>query len=168
MEKEEVIKIAVESVRQYDIKKKKARHDRRLYNTRQLMKNYTMLISHCEESISSVNNIQESDNPIDILDSIDDLDQDTYIESIKRSNTRTYIIMAHVTEMLELLKIYFERTDNERKYRILYNHYVEGDSLTEIAAREHIDQRTSYRDINFAIEKLSALIFGVDGLALMS
>lgn len=168
MNKEEVIKIAVEAVRQYDAKQKKSRHDRRLYNTRQLMKNYNALKEHCEQSIVNISDVRESASPVDILDSIDDLDKDTYIESIKRSNTRTYIIMSHVKEMLEILRIYCERTENERKYRVLYGHYVDNKTLTDIAKRENIDQRTVYRDINFSIEKLSALIFGVDGLALMS
>lgn len=168
MDKEEVIKIAIEAVRQYDAKQKKSRHDRRPYNTRQLMKNYNTLIQHCEQSIVSANDIQVTDSPIDILDSIDDLDKDTYIESIKRSNTRTYIIMSHVKEMLEMLRIYCERTENERRYRVLYDHYVDNETLVDIAKRENIDKRTVYRDINFSLEKLSALIFGVDGLALMS
>jgi hypothetical protein len=168
MDKIEIVRMAVEAVRQYDAKQKKSRHDRRLYNTRQLMKNYNVLIDHCEQSISKVEDIQVNESPIDILDDLDDLDKDTYIEAIRRSNTRTYIIMAHIKEMLDMLKIYCERTGNERKYRILYNNYVEGEALATIAEREHVDKRTVYRDIDFALEKLAALIFGVDGLALMS
>lgn len=168
MTKEEIIALVVETVRKHDAKQKKVRHDRRLYNTRLLMKNYKVLMDHCNQSITAIQDIEQNESAIDILDSIDDTNRELYIETIKRSNLRTYIILQHIESMLQLLEIYCERTDKSRCYRVLSRHYVDGDTLIDIAKRENVERRTVYRDINFAIEKLSALIFGVDGLAVMS
>ena len=37
-------------------------------------------------------------------------------------------------------------------------------TVTQIAELEHVDRRTVYRDIEDAIEKISSLIFGVEGV----
>jgi len=45
---------------------------------------------------------------VDVLDSLERYSSDIYIESIKKSVTRTYIILAHIEQMLRLYKIYCE------------------------------------------------------------
>ena len=37
-------------------------------------------------------------------------------------------------------------------------------SVKEVAKKQHVSKDTVYTDIRMAIEKLTALIFGVDGL----
>ena len=55
MDKAEIIKLAVEASKAYDakqrIKDKKARHDKRLRNTRLLLKHYNYFRNHADESI---------------------------------------------------------------------------------------------------------------------
>ena len=170
MTKEEIIVLVVETVRKHDAKQKKVRHDRRLYNTRLLMKNYNALKEHGDNSVSSLDDDNDvcNLNAIDILDNIDNIDKEVYIESIRRSNIRTRIMVEHIDVMLDLFKAYCKQTDNERKFEILIGYYLHRKSTKDLAEEQNIDIRTCQRDVKFAIEKLSALIFGIDGLSVMS
>ncbi len=153
-------------------RERKGRYDRRLHNTRLLLKNYRALKHHALGAVytgGKVNEIRE--NAIDILDSLDDerIDDRLYIDSIKRSQQRTEIIIEHIDEMLRYWKIDCEQSGKDealRRYRIIYDTYIGDDQATaeELAQREHIEKRTVYKDIKAAMRPLSALIFGIDGI----
>lgn len=148
-------------------KRKKTAHDRKLYNTRLLLENYPYLRAHCEKSISSLKNVKRK-NAADLLDELDACNQDINIESIKKSSLRTYVIINHIDEMLDLFKIFCEKTKNLRKYNVAVKYYFEGKTTEEIRAELEPDaptKRTIQRDLNFAVGKLSSLIFGIDGLS---
>ena len=176
MNKDQIIelaaKVAVEAVREYDQKQIKSRHDKRLRNTKLLLENYILLHDHCQNAVYDKQQIINSEmidsaSALDILDSIDKYDKDAYIESIKKSTIRTRIILAHVDAMLELYHVYCERSKKKediRRYRVLTATYFEEQTPEEIAEAENIDERTYYRDMRDAREKVSALIFGIDGL----
>ena len=101
----------------------------------------------------------------------DDLDDDEiYIESIKSSKMRTAIIVKHIQDMLSMYEIFCERSDNEeerRRYRVLKMRYIDdpGINVGEIAEQENVAIRTVYKDLDKAIKRLSALIFGIDGIS---
>lgn len=169
MNKDQIIKIAVEAALEYTDKQRqkqlKSRHNRRLRNTRLLLRNYSLLKDHCTKSVYTLQ--QTSENAIDILDSLKNFDSTTYIESIKRSVTRTHIILTHIDTMLELYQAYCEKSkvpEDKRRYRILVAAYFENIEMSVIVKREGIEERTYYRDIRDACEKLGALIFGMDSL----
>jgi len=167
MTKEEIIKLAVEAVREYDQKQSKSRHDKRLRNTKLLLDNYSLLQDHCANAVYDKNQIIEAGNVLDVLDSFENCDKDMYIESIKKSTIRTRIILSHIDEMLELYKVYCEKSKREednRRYRVLRAYYFDECNIQDIVNAEKIDERTYYRDMKDAREKLSALIFGIDGL----
>lgn len=150
----------------------KGRYDRRLHNTRLLLKSYRALKHHALGAVSTgsqANGIRE--NAVDILDSLDDerIDDTLYIESIKRSQQRTAIIIEHIDEMLRYWKIDCEQSGKDealRRYRVVYDTYIgpEQISADELAERENIERRTVYKDIKAAMRPLSALIFGIDGI----
>jgi hypothetical protein len=172
LNKDQIVKLAVETALDFLNKEQerqaKSRHDRRLRNTKLLLRNYYLLKAHCEKSIYSVQQLTE--RPIDILDDIDRLDKDTYIESIKRSATRTHIILTHIDQMMAFYRIYCEASDkpeDARRYRIIKAVYFDEIRIPDICARENIDESTYYRDSRDSIEKLSALIFGIDGLSVV-
>ncbi|MDD3157452.1 hypothetical protein [Anaeromusa sp.] len=179
MTKDEVIKLAattavdatLKALEREKRKQVKSRHDRRLRNTRLLLKNYPLLREHSDQSIYSVKQLDEPANAIDLLDNLENLDNETYIQSIKRSATRTRIILEHIETMTKIYEAYCQGTGKEedmRRYRTLRARYFDGVSVEQIATDESVDTRTIYRDINAASEKLSALIFGIDGLSAMS
>lgn len=164
-------KVAIDYMTEEKKAQQKGRYDRRLRNTRLLLKNYRTFKQHAQGAVFNAK--QASENAIDILENLDEFtfDDDLYIESIKRSQQRTIIIMRHVDEMLKYYRIACEqsgREDEMRCYRIIMATYIDEERKTaeEIAEAEHIERRTVYKNINSAIKPLSGLIFGVDSLKL--
>ena len=155
---------------------RKGRYDRRLHNTRLLLKNYRVLKHHALDAVHTGARANEviSENAVDILDDLESMgfrkvDDRLYIESIKRSQQRTRIIIEHIDEMLRYWRIDCEQSGREealRRYRIVVDTYISDDQMTaeELAQREHIEKRTVYKDIKAAMRPLSALIFGIDGI----
>lgn len=178
MNKEQIIQIAAEAGAKAALeawekqkqKENKERRDRRLWNTRLLLKNYQLLKDHCENAVCSQSQVVESESAFDILNSVDGYDKDTYIESIKRSVSRTKTIIAHIDKMLELYKIYCDtshKVEEPRRYRVISSAYFDNPrpTIQEICRREGIDTRTYYRDSREAVIILGALFFGIDGLS---
>ncbi len=113
------------------------------------------------------------ENALDILDGLDEnqLEDNYYVESIKQSQQRTLIILAHIEEMVRLYRISCEQSnkpEDMRRYRMVYAAYLapEKKSAEEIARENDVEKRTYYADLNKAMKPLSALIFGIDGVRL--
>lgn len=163
---------AREALKAFEQERKKAhehRTDRRLRNTKLLLRNYRMLKEHAENSVFGREQMEESAQ--DILESMMDMyDNSLIIESIKRSATRTAIMVSHVDAMIGIYASYCERSPNReietRRYEVLKDLYLAEEPLSvkEIAEKQNISTRNVYEDIKIATERLSALIFGVDGL----
>ena len=167
------VKAAVDHMEEERRKARKGRYDRRLHNTRLLFKNYRALKHHAIGAVHTGAQANEriEENAVDILEELDDerVDDRLYIESIKRSQQRTRIIIEHIDEMLRYWLIDCEQSGKEealRRYRIIVGTYISDDQMTaeELAQREHIEKRTVYKDIKAAMRPLSALIFGIDGI----
>lgn len=148
---------------------KERRMDRRLRNTKLLLRNYHMLKEHAENSVFGRSQMEESAS--DILESMMSLyDNEVIIESIRRSASRTATIVSHIEVMLGLYECYCEKSEgsdiDRRRYHVLYDRYVAESpaSVREISEKYSISKETVYSDLNIAIERVSALIFGVDGL----
>lgn len=169
-------KAATDRIEEERKKERKGRYDRRLHNTRLLLKNYRVLKHHALDAVHTGARANEviSENAVDILDDLESMgfrkvDDRLYIESIKRSQQRTRIIIEHIDEMLRYWRIDCEQSGREealRRYRIVVDTYISDDQMTaeELAQREHIEKRTVYKDIKAAVRPLSALIFGIDGI----
>lgn len=147
-------------------------HDKRLYNTKLLLKNYRMLNEHINSAVFEKSHMDEymQESAQDILDLMwQTNDSNVVVESIKQSVARTKIIMSHVNMMLELYETFCEKSSKEedgRRWRVTKAMYISPVITTadEIAQEEHIDKRTVYRDIDASVERISALIFGINGL----
>lgn len=172
---EEAAKIgAREAVRAFEQEKKKEcaqRGDRRLRNTKLLLRNYHMLKEHAENSVFGRTQMEES--AADILESMLSIyDNEVIIDSIRRSASRTAIIVSHIETMLGLYRCYCERSANSeidtRRYHVLWDRYMADHPLgaKEIARKYDMSKESVYSDLNVATERVSALIFGVDGLDL--
>lgn len=153
-------------------KYKKQQFDRRLHNTKLLLRHYRTLNEHYRHAVFDVSRAEEeSESFSDIIQTMNaDITDDTlYIESIKQSCVRTKIIMAHVNKMLECYEIMCqrsEREDDKRHWRILNGLYISDLAMSakELAKQENIDKRTVYRDIDICVSDLTALLFGVGGI----
>lgn len=163
---------AKEALRVFEQERKreyKGRADRRLWNTKLLLRNYHMLKEHAEKSVFGRTQIGES--ALDILESMMSIYNDeVIIESIKNSATRTAIIVSHVETMFGLYYSYCNRSTNReidlRRYHVVWDMYMAEDTLSakEIAEKQNISKDSVYSDLRVGIERMTALIFGVDGL----
>lgn len=142
--------------------------DKRLHNTKLLLQNYRMLKLNKNNAIYNQRQMKES--AVDILSNMMSLyDDEIVINSIKRSATRTAIIISHVEMMLKLYKSYCESSKKKwekRRYDIIYDFYISNQpkSIGQIAGQYHYSKQTIYDDISAAESALSALIFGIDGI----
>lgn len=163
---------AKEALKMFEQERKKEqgkRADRRLRNTKLLLRNYHMLKEHAGNSVFGRTQMEES--AIDILESMMSMyDNEVIIESIKRSATRTAVIVSHIETMFGLYEAYCGNAPNRevemRRYEVVWDMYMADNTLSakEIAEKQNISTRNVYEDIKVATERLSALIFGVDGL----
>jgi len=146
--------------------------DRRLRNTRLLLKNYRSLKSHCEQAVSELSELDADDMQPGMIFEIMSRgysSEEVYIDAIRRTAGRTAIMIGHLERMLHLYETACAASAFEserRRWRILKDRYLMEKPLplSEIADREHIHKRTAERDLDAAIESLSALIFGIDGI----
>lgn len=171
MNKDQIIKIAVEAAADYMEKQRQKdvnfKKNKRLHNTRLLLKNYNLFKTHCQKSIYKFSQSVDHQKALDILDIIDQYDDKTFIGSIKQSVAKTHIILVHIDTMLKLYKIYCdnsEKPEDKRRYRCLCSYYFTQKNINKIAEDESIDERTVQRDVRDACHKLGALIFGIDSL----
>ena len=163
---------AKEALKTYVQERKKEqgkRADRRLRNTKLLLRNYHMLKEHAENSVFGRTQMEES--ALDILESMMGLyDSEVIIESIKRSATRTAIIVSHIETMFGLYDAYCEKSSNKvidrRRYDVIWEKYMAEPTLSvkEIATKHTMSKENVYSDLRVAEERMTALIFGVDGL----
>nr|DAX60726.1 MAG TPA: Protein of unknown function (DUF1492) [Caudoviricetes sp.] len=163
---------AKEALKAYEQERKKEqgkRADRRLRNTKLLLRNYHMLKEHAENSVFGRTQMEES--ALDILESMMNMyDNEVIIESIKRSATRTAIIVSHIETMFGLYDAYCEKSQNKeidrRRYEVIWDRYMAEPvlSVKEIANKQNMSKENVYSDLKVAEERLTALIFGVDGL----
>lgn len=163
---------AREALKTFEQMRKKecsSRADKRLRNTRLLLRNYHMLKEHAERSVFGRTQMKES--ALDILESMMSIYSDeVIIQSIKNSATRTAIIVSHIKTMFGLYYSYCERSNNReidlRRYSVVWDMYMAEETLSakEIAEKQNVSKDTVYSDLKVATERLTALIFGVDGL----
>ena len=149
---------------------RKHRRKRKLRNTELLLRNYHMLKENAENSVFGRSQMEES--AADILEEMMSLYNDEVIvESIKNSATRTAIIMSHVDTMISLYHTYCERAEHSdiemRRYDVLWDRYLADEPLNveSISKKHHMTKQNVYADLKIATERLTALIFGVDGLS---
>lgn len=165
----EIAEYAIDCYRDEQERSKKLRYDKRLRNTKLLLRNYRELLAHSESAIYEASQIEDEDL-FDILEMMSGAnDSEYYVESIKTSAARTSLIISHVKEMLALYELYCQRSskpEDKRRFRVINALYIQENPRTheQIAEDENVDTSTVYRDVNGAVEKLTFLIFGIDGM----
>lgn len=146
--------------------------DRRLRNTKLLLRNYRIFRAHVENAVYEAE-IEES--PQEILEDLmlPGRDGNVFVESIKKSVARTATIVRHMELMMQLYHSFCVTTgsaEDERRWRIVDELYIRdlgGErprSVAELAKEEGVVERTIYKDIDAACERIAAFMFGVDGV----
>ena len=150
------------------------RADRRLRNTKLLLRNYRRFKDHCESAVfeAKLHADENAESFFDVMDTLDLSDSSTlYVESIQRSAARTLIIIQHIDAMLQLYDIYCAKSRNpeeERRNQVIHKLYIDENPMTvkELSECFCVTNRTIYKDIDIACERISALIFGIDGMSM--
>lgn len=163
---------AVKAVERERKKFKDIQRDKRLHNTKLLLRHYRTLNQHYHNAVFDVQSAEEADEDFaDIMQAMNSTiaDEQLYVESIKQSCVRTKVIMAHVNRMLDIYKVMCRessRPEDKRHWRILYAMYIseKGTTAGALAEKEHIDKRTVYKDIDICITDLTTLLFGIGGI----
>lgn len=147
---------------------------RRFANTRLLLQHYRSLNEHFSEAVWG----SEEDDTDEFLDIMElmrgrGVNNTVVVESIKRSSEKTRIIMRHVNKMLSRYREMCEKScypEDKRQWRVIRDLYLspEKTSTDDVARREGVHKRTIYKDVDAAIEDLTLLIFGVDGIEKIS
>ena len=148
-------------------KDEEERADRRLHNTRLLLKNYRLFKKHTDNAVYQVEQLDES--IYEILELMERRGTSDFSASIKNSAARTAVLVRHIEVMLGLYKTYCEdsgRQDNLRRWRVVKALYVDDQPATvqELADREFVAEKTIRRDVDAICEHLAALLFGIDGI----
>lgn len=172
---EQVAKISAETATQTAIEYlEKVKHEehqnkrnRRLRNTKLLLRNYRSFRIHCMDIKVEL----ENDRAIEVMDELEQTD--FAVEAIRRSKERTLAMVRFIDQMLQVYKVICEQSDkpeDKRKYETIYEMYIDKEKKTaeHIAECQKTNVRTVYRDVNDAVKTLSILVFGVDGIRLIS
>lgn len=140
--------------------------DRRLHNARLLLKNYRMLKESCK------NAIYNRDQCVSIESALNDImnmnDDRAIVESIRRTSERTAVILAHIDKMLDVYRTYSQKNGDreKRQYNVIFDYYIARKAITikDLAQKYKVSRVTIYDDLKAGEGKLSALLFGIDGL----
>lgn len=156
-------RVAIEHLEKEKEKQAKAKHDWRLRNTKLLLKNYRAFVAHSLD-------LKEELSRLDKSDFIEELyGEDFAVASIKRSKKRTLAMVRFMQRMIRVYRVMCEESgqpEDIRRYEIIHSMYISDEKFTaeQLAEGHKIDNRTVYKDINNAVNALTVLIFGVDGI----
>lgn len=145
---------------------KQAKYDKRYHNTKLLLRNYGDFKKHCKGCSESLKEIDRT---------VEEWEQDydtfeNYLKSAKRTKERTQVIVNLIDSFLKSYKqdaIVRKDTNKLLRYKVINLVYIE-DNLTyeQVAEVLEVDRSTISRYHNKAINELSVLFFGIEGLKL--
>lgn len=153
--------------------------ERRLYNTKLLLEHYRLFKDHATDSIYELTEIDKEElNAIEIMDAMLQSPVskgEIAVESIRNSAIRTHIVVEHIEAMFNIYEVYCERSlkpEDIRRWDVINTLYIKeipkGFSKMEIyedlAEKYYVSTRQIRSDVNDALVKLTALIFGIDGV----
>lgn len=181
---EQTAKLTAEKIyakmRSDNAKEQDSLFDKRLYNTKLLLEHYRLFKEHAENAVFELTRLDEAElTAIEIMDSMWQSAGpgrgEIAIESIANSTLRTQIVIKHIDEMLGIYEAYCYRSgkpENERRWDIINNMYIKPlqgnktktELYKELAEKHFISDRQVKYDINMALEQITALLFGIDGV----
>lgn len=156
---EAIKKATKEAIKEYDKEKKQEKKKKVFHNTKLLLSHYNDLKMHVNKAIDGLNQLET-----DLME-LDDLDRDElYILSIRRSKSKTLIMIAHIEMAMEQLKLKQRTLCSIEKYQALDKYYIQGLTYEKIAEDLNCGVITVRRWVNEMINELGILLFGIDGL----
>ena len=140
----------------------KKEKDKRLRNTKLLLRNYRSFKNYAEKIEVEKTAEWEEINVMELLIVGEDL-----VKSIRETTQRTLVMVRHIDQALLTLKYIYsleKHSGTRRQYDILQARFIKGALIEEIAEENEINNRSVYKALDAAIERLSIILFGVYGL----
>ena len=163
------IAAGVEYVQKQEEIKLGCKKDKRLRNTKLLLKIYRDLKVHVKEAGCTTEKIKSNDI-LEIFDEFEnELTEEKFVHSIFKSKTRTTIFLAFIDKILDWFKF---RCSNDRKYSkylVIEKLYLEDNkkpNKQDVCEELKISNRTLDRYEKEAVQDLAVLLFGIDALDL--
>lgn len=166
---------ALEAVRIYRKEEREQIRRAGYHNMRTLMENYLDLVEHYEKIKYRAKDLEDYLENMDIYGvDPDSEDGEIRIEAIKRSKTRTLIMVTQIQAAVEMLKRDMETKNEIEKYQTVYMLYMDQNKrgmkfnqrVQKVAEDVKCDPVTIRRWNNEMLNKLAVKLFGVDGLRL--
>lgn len=154
MSKEEIKMLAREVLEAMTAEAK----DKRLHNTRLLMKNYNALKEH-------IDNVNEDIEEFE-LEVEDGTKDGVWIMSIARSKLRTAKMLGYIDSAMELLEERFRKNGEMEKYRAFTLFFIEKKTNEEIQEILTCGKNSPKRWSDLIINELSILLWGIDALGI--
>ena len=129
-------------------KEQKELKDRRLHNTRLLLRNYRMLKESCSKAVYS--KTREEKSAAEVMEDLMSMkgSDGVIVNSIKESAERTSIIIAHVDKMLDVYRVFCSKCGEKekRQYKVVKAMYMtkEAASVPELSKRFGVSKVTIY------------------------
>jgi hypothetical protein len=172
--REEIIRIAAKAgadaalakLEQAKKQESKEWRDRRFRNTKLLLSNYRDFKTYADNAVYSVSQAEEYiDISLLMWDPHNKSEQ--IVEAIKKSAINAKICMAHVDGMIhsyDIITANTRKSEERRRYEVLYDRYISELEMTveDIAAKQSVEPRTVYMDIEAGLTRISKLFFGLD------
>ncbi|AYM03585.1 hypothetical protein D8911_11545 [Levilactobacillus brevis] len=134
----------------------KSESEKELRNTKELLKNYRFLENHLDVALPKI----DDDTPLS--------QYELSLISLLGYRARSKEMLVFVNQILERYKnLCLEGTpEQRRRYLVIRELYINGPGITRVklAERFSCDEKTIRRDERRAIDELSVMIFGIDGL----
>lgn len=134
--------------------------DKRLHNTKLLLQHYQEFKLYTAKTRTSTTRLTEEEKNILATITFDD----EMVNSIKETTKRTMVMLQYVDRALDTLEFMYKQEKNEQNFNMLKKRYVEGKTISFLAEYYHLSERSVYRVIDSATERLSVLLFGIYGV----
>ena len=163
-------KAAMETLEKERKRDRKEVADRRLRNTKLLLRNYRVFRAHVANAVYKIEEYEPlEDIWADLM--MPGRDNTLFVESIEKSVARTATIVKHMETMMQLYQVSCQTSDNAedwRRWQVINALYLCEDeghrTISQLAKEFGVVERTIYNDIDIACERIAALMFGIDGI----
>ena len=140
---------------------KKQQRDKRLHNTKLLMKNYDKLKNHIEKVNSDGFMGYFGEELQDALE-----ENDIFLNSVLRTKARTAQMVSCIDISLEILADEYEENGTYYIYDAFYMYYIEKLTYEDIAEKLNTGKNTPARWAKEVLNKLNILLWGVEALGI--
>lgn len=160
---ETIIKAVREAIKEFDEKKKLEQKDKRLHNTRLLMRHYNVLKDHVEK-------VDDKNYKYNILEDLDETDiamrDKIWLESMFRTKIRTMKMLAYIDSALVVLKEKYIKNCEEYKFKAFELCYFKELSNEEIMSKLNCGKNSPKKWTEMVMQDLSLLLWGIDALGI--